>query len=98
MEDQKLLETIIKELVEHTSEARVERTVDELGVLLSVHLNPEDMGKVIGRQGATAKSLRAIMRAVGMKNNARINIKIVEPEGSGRYQEGHDVYPADVRV
>lgn len=98
MEDKRLLQAIIEELVEYPSEVRVERTVDELGVLLSVHLNPEDMGKVIGRQGLTAKSLRAIMRAVGMKNNARINIKIVEPEGSSRYQDGHDVYPADVRV
>lgn len=98
MEDKRLLEAIITELVDYPSEVQVDRTVDEMGVLLSIHLHPEDMGKVIGRQGSTAKSLRAIMRAVGMKNNARINIKIVEPEGSVRLQDGHDVYPADVKV
>ena len=97
MDDAKLLEVIIRELVGFPDEVRVERSVDELGVLLSIYLNPEDMGKVIGRQGMTAKSLRAIMRAIGMKNNARINVKIVEPEG-GRMHEASDVYPGEARV
>ena len=97
MDDAKLLEVIIRELVGFPDEVRVERSVDELGVLLSIYLNPEDMGKVIGRQGMTAKSLRAIMRAIGMKNNARINVKIVEPEGSHRH-EASDVYPGEARV
>lgn len=95
--DQELLYTIIKELVDHPDDLEVERTVDEMGVLLSVHLNQEDMGKVIGRQGMTAKSLRAVMRAVGMKHQARINIRIVEPQGSSFKQEGVHTYPGDIR-
>lgn len=95
---QELLYTIIKELVDHPADVEVERSVDEMGVLLSVHLNQEDMGKVIGRQGMTAKSLRAIMRAVGMKHEARINIKIVEPAGSTFQHEARNVYPADANV
>ncbi len=94
--DVMILQTIIRELVEHPEDSYVVRSVDEMGVLLSVHLHPEDMGKVIGRQGITAKSLRAIMRAIGMKNNSRINIKIVEPAGNSRRPEGHDIYAGDI--
>lgn len=93
--DAQILEMIIKEIVEFPDEARVERTVDEMGVLMAIHLRPEDMGRVIGRAGITAKSLRAIMRAIGMKNNARINVKIVEPAG-GRKPEGYDTYAGDI--
>ena len=96
--DQELLDTIIRELVDYPNELRIERSVDEMGVLLSVHLNPEDMGKVIGRQGNTAKALRSIMRAVGMKNQARINIKIIEPAGSTYVHKASDVYPGDINV
>jgi predicted RNA-binding protein YlqC (UPF0109 family) len=62
----------------------VAREIDEMGVLLTLTVNPEDMGQVIGRQGATAKSIRTLLRVIGAKNNARVNLKINEPEGSTR--------------
>ncbi len=77
--DEVLLETIVREMVDFPQEVRVLRTQDEQGVLLSLHVNPSDMGKVIGVQGANAKALRVIMRCVGVRNNARINIRIEEP-------------------
>jgi len=73
------LENVVKDLVDHPEDVRVARTVDEMGVLLSLDVNPEDMGKVIGRQGTTAKAVRTLLRIVGMKNNARVNLKINEP-------------------
>lgn len=75
------LENIVKELVDHPEDVAVARTVDEMGVLLSLDVHPEDMGKVIGRQGNTAKAVRTLLRVVGMKNNARVNLKINEPAG-----------------
>jgi len=83
--DQEFLEFLIKALVDHPDDVKVTRTVDEMGVLLSLDLNPEDMGKIIGRKGNTAKAIRTLLRVVGMKNNARVNLKINEPEG-GRQQ------------
>lgn len=79
--DQEFLEFVIKGLVDHPEDVTVNRTVDEMGVLLMLDLNPEDMGKVIGRQGNTAKAIRTLLRVVGMKHNARVNLKINEPEG-----------------
>ena len=79
--DQEFLEFVIKGLVDHPEAVVVNRTVDEMGVLLMLDLNPEDMGKVIGRQGNTAKAIRTLLRVVGMKHNARVNLKINEPEG-----------------
>lgn len=79
--DQEFLEFVIKGLVDHPEAVKVNRTVDEMGVLLLLDLNPEDMGKVIGRQGNTAKAIRTLLRVVGMKHNARVNLKINEPEG-----------------
>ena len=75
------LEHVVKSLVDNPADVKVTRTVDEMGVLLTLDLNPEDMGKVIGRKGATAKAIRTLLRVVGMKNNARVNMKINEPEG-----------------
>ena len=60
---------------------KVERKVDEMGVLLTLHISPEDMGKIIGRNGNTAKAIRTLLRVVGMANQARVNLKIEEPEG-----------------
>jgi predicted RNA-binding protein YlqC (UPF0109 family) len=79
--DQEFLEYLIKSLVDHPEDVKVDRKVDEMGVLLSLHVNALDMGQVVGRQGATAKSIRALLRIVGIKNNARVNLKIEEPEG-----------------
>lgn len=79
--DQEFLEYIVKALVDHSEDVKVERRVDEMGVLLSLKVNPEDMGQIIGRQGSTAKSIRSLVRIVGLKNHARVNLKIEEPEG-----------------
>jgi hypothetical protein len=82
--DQEFLEYLVKSLVDHPDDVKVDRKVDEMGVLLSLHVNAQDMGQVVGRQGATAKSIRSLLRIVGVKNNARVNLKIEEPEGSTR--------------
>ncbi len=82
--DQEFLEYLVKSLVDHPEDVKVERKVDEMGVLLSLHVNQLDMGQVVGRQGATAKAIRSLLRIVGVKNNARVNLKIEEPEGSTR--------------
>ena len=79
--DKEFLEFLVKALVANPSAVKVERHVDEMGVLLSLKLDSEDMGKIIGRQGETARAIRTLLRAVGMKNRARINLKIEEPEG-----------------
>ena len=79
--DQEFVEIIIKEIVNNPDKVKVTRTVDELGVLLSVIVAPEDMGLLIGRSGSTAKAIRTLARIVGMRNNARVNLRIEEPEG-----------------
>ena len=82
--DQAFLEFLVKAIVDHPDDVTVDRKVDEMGVLLSLKVHPQDMGVVVGRQGATAKSIRSLLRIVGIKNNARINLRIEEPEGSTR--------------
>ena len=82
--DQEFLEFVVKGLVEHPQDVKVARVVDEMGVLLTLDLNAEDMGKVIGRSGNTAKAIRTLLRVVGMKHNARVNLKINEPAGGKR--------------
>ena len=82
--DQQFLEYVVKSLVDNPDQVKITRTVDEMGVLLTLSVNKDDMGKVIGRSGATAKAIRTILRVVGMKNDARVNLKIEEPEGSER--------------
>lgn len=83
-QDQQFVEYIAKTIVGHPEDVRVERTVDEMGVLLTLHINQADMGYVIGKQGQTARSIRNLLKIVGAKNNARVNLKIYEPEGSRR--------------
>jgi uncharacterized protein len=82
--DQEFLEYLIKALVDHPDEVKIDRKVDEMGVLLSLRVNPEDMGQIIGKEGSTARSIRSLVRIVGLKNHARVNLKIEEPEGSTR--------------
>lgn len=82
--DVKFLDFIIKSLVENPDDVRINRTVDEMGVLMTLDVNPADMGKIIGREGNTAKAIRTLLRVVGMKNNARVNLKINEPEGGAK--------------
>lgn len=79
--DQKFLEFVVKALVDRPEDVTSDRTVDEMGVLLTLKVNPQDLGQVIGRSGQTAKSLRTLLRVVGAKNHARVNLKIYEPEG-----------------
>lgn len=80
--DQDFIEQTVKALVNHPDDVKTERTIDERGVLITLHIHPEDMGYVIGREGQTARALRTLLRIVGAKNNARVNLKIHEPEGS----------------
>ncbi len=80
-EDKQFLETLVKSLVDHPEVVVVNRTVDEMGVLLTLDVHADDMGKIIGRSGNTAKAIRTLLRVVGMKNDARVNLKINEPEG-----------------
>ena len=80
-EDQQFLEALVKALVDHPESVKTNRTVDEMGVLLTLDVHAEDMGKIIGRSGNTAKAIRTLLRVVGMKHDARVNLKINEPEG-----------------
>lgn len=82
--DKEFLEYVVKALVDNPNDVKIERTVDEMGVLITLTVNPADMGKIIGRMGNTAKAIRTLLRIIGMKNNARVNLKINEPAGGMR--------------
>jgi len=99
-DDQKFLEYVVKELVDQPDAVKVDRVVDEMGVLLTLDVHADDMGKIIGRSGNTAKAIRTLLRVVGMKNNARVNLKINEPEGGTRAPESRSVDEAveDLKV
>lgn len=84
MSDQQFVETVVQAIVNHPDDVKTERTVDERGVLITLHVNPADMGYVIGREGQTARALRTLLKIVGAKGNARVNLKIFEPEGMRR--------------
>ena len=79
--DAEFLEYVVKSLVDSPDAVKVERKVDEMGVLLVLKTDPQDMGKIIGRSGNTARAIRNLLRVVGVKNHARVNLKIEEPEG-----------------
>ncbi len=86
--DQEFLDYIIKALVDHPEDVVITRSVDELGVLLTLTVNPDDMGKVIGKGGRIAtQAIRPLLTAVGLKHNARVSLKINEPQGGKRYEE-----------
>ena len=85
--DTQFLDYVIKALVENPDAVKINRTVDEMGVLLTLSVSPDDMGKIIGRDGNIAKALRTLLRVVGMKHNARVNLKINEPAGGKRDPE-----------
>ncbi len=82
--DKDFLEFVAKAIVSQPDKVQVTRTVDEMGVLLTLKLAPEDMGFIIGRRGQTAQSIRTLLKIIGTKNNARVNLKIEEPEGGAR--------------
>lgn len=88
--DQEFVEYVIKSIVDEPSAVTVDRSVDEMGVLLTLKVDPKDMGQIIGRKGSTAKAVRTLLRVVGAKNNARVNLKIVEPEGSMRGERSQE--------
>lgn len=94
--DQQFVEYIVKSLVGHPDDVSVERIIDEKGVLLSLTVHPEDLGRVIGKRGITAQSLRTLLRALGTKNDARYNLKIVNTDGrdSGVRMSSDDEEPA----
>ena len=99
VKDQEFVEYVVKSIVDNPDDVSTERTVDEMGVLLTLKVNPEDMGNVIGRSGQTARALRTLLRVVGAKNNSRVNLKIYEPEGSrkshqSRREEAQSEAPA----
>lgn len=83
-QDAAFVEYVVRALVDNPDDVRTERVVDEMGVLITLHINLKDMGQVIGRQGQTAKAIRTLLRVVGAKHKARVNLKIYEPEGSHR--------------
>ena len=85
--DQEFLEYIVKTLVDNPDDVSVSRKVDEMGVLLSLKVHPEDMGQIIGKAGATARAIRNLVRIIGLKNHARVNLKIEEPEGGRPVRE-----------
>lgn len=82
--DQEFVEYVVRAIVNHPDDVKTDRIIDERGVLITLHVNPEDMGYVIGRQGQTARAVRTLLKIVGAKSNARVNLKIYEPEGSRR--------------
>lgn len=90
--DKDFLEFVVKSLVDNPEAVKVDRKVDEMGVLLALKVDPSNMGQIIGRNGNTAKAIRTLLRVVGMKHNARVNLKIEEPEGSTKgTQEKKDI-------
>ncbi len=84
VKDRDFIEYAVKMIVDNPDDVKVERKIDEMGVLITLDVNPKDMGMVIGREGMTAKALRTLLRVIGARNSARVNLKINEPEGSDR--------------
>lgn len=95
--DQQFIEYIVKSVVGNPDDVVVERIIDEKGVLLTLTVNPDDLGRVIGKRGVTAQSLRTLLRALGTKNDARYNLKIVNNDGheGGRMSSDDPVEPRE---
>ncbi|MBU0647807.1 KH domain-containing protein [Patescibacteria group bacterium] len=90
-EDQAFIEYIVRAIVDIPDKVRTERTIDERGVLITLYVDPSDMGKVIGKEGRTAKAIRSLLKVLGAKNQARVTMKIVEPEGGKPVSIGEDL-------
>lgn len=87
--DQEFIEHVVKSLVNYPEDVSVERKIDEMGVLLTLKVNPADMGLIIGKRGSTARAIRTLARIIGLKNHARVNFRIAEPpEGSSMMAKG----------
>ncbi len=93
--DQQFVEYIVKTLVNNPDKVSIDRTIDEKGVLLSLEVDPEDVGRIIGRRGATAQSIRTLLRALGTKNDARYNLKIVNNDNYEPAKHDDDASEAD---
>lgn len=99
--DQDFLEFVVKALVDHPEDVKIDRKVDEMGVLLTLKVNKEDMGQIIGRQGSTIRAIRNLLRIVGLKNHARVNLRIEEPEGgstSAGSKESSEITDEDLKL
>lgn len=88
--DQQFIEYIVKSLVSKPDEVKIERRIDEKGVLLELTVDSEDLGRVIGKRGATAQSLRTLLRALGTKQDARYNLKIIDPSGGFNNRQNNE--------
>src|SRR3978361_430920 len=93
--DQQFVEFVVKSLVGNPDAVKVDRRIDEKGVLLELTVDPEDLGRVIGKRGATAQSLRTLLRALGTKNDARYNLKIVDNGVGGHYNANNETHASD---
>ncbi len=98
MIEQQFVEFVVGKLVDHPDQVSVKRTEDDRGVLLELSVAPDDLGRVIGRRGATAQSLRNILRALGAKNGARYNLKIVDTDNQGEAGEAASTTENDETV
>ena len=96
-QDQQFVEDVVKSIVGNPDKVKTERTVDEMGVLITLHADASDMGYIIGRSGQTARAIRTLLKIVGAKNNARVNLKIIEPEGSEKRPRREDTRRDDFR-
>ena len=98
VKDRDFVEYVVKQIVSNPDAVNVERKIDEMGVLITLDVASEDMGMVIGREGATAKAIRTLLRVIGAKNNARVNLKINEPEGSERRPRAEEEAPVQKSI
>ncbi len=94
--DKDFLEYVVKAIVAHPDKVSIDRTIDERGVLLTLNIDPSDMGYVIGKKGQTAKAIRTLLKIVGAKNNARVNLKINEPAGSNAQAQNQSIDTSSV--
>jgi len=92
--DKEFVDFVVKAIVDNPDSVSSVRTVDEMGVLITLNVHKDDMGVVIGKSGATARSIRTLLRVVGAKNNARVNLKINEPEGGRGPAPRREMSPA----
>lgn len=88
--DQQFIEYVVKNLVDHPDDVKIERSIDDRGVLLELTVNEEDMGRIIGKAGSTAKAIRTLLRVVGAKTDERLNLKIVDVGGDDEMAEQAD--------
>jgi len=89
--DKEFVSYLVKSIVDNPNDVLIERIVDEMGVLITLKVNPKDMGYIIGKSGSTAKAIRTLLRIVGARNNARVNLKILEPEGGTGFKREKEV-------